>query len=133
MPPQPSLLATVWRGQVPEAAVRGHVAVVDAAGTVLSAIGDPATTITLRSCVKPLQALPFVRGAAQRIGAGSSELAVACASHQGEDAHVAAVRGLLRLAGVDEEALGCGAQLPFDERAAQRLLASGQAPQRIHN
>ena len=133
MPAQPPLLATVWRGQVPEAAIRGHVAVVDAAGAVVGAVGDPGTTITLRSCVKPLQALPFVRGAAQRIGAGSAELAVACASHQGEDTHVAAVRHLLQLAGVDEEALGCGPQLPFDEQAAQRLLASGGRPQRIHN
>ncbi|MBV9099421.1 MAG: asparaginase [Candidatus Dormibacteraeota bacterium] len=133
MTTSPALLATVWRGDVPEAAIRGHVAVVSAAGEVLAAAGDPHATITLRSCVKPLQALPFVRGAAQRIGAGDNHLAVACASHQGEDDHVATVRSLLALAGLSEDALACGAHVPFDETAARRLLASGLPPQRVHN
>lgn len=129
----PALLATIWRGEVLEASIRGHVAAVDPTGTVLGAAGDPQVVVTLRSCVKPLQALPFVRGAAQRIGAGDDHIAIACASHQGEEDHVTTVRSLLALAGVSEEALACGPQLPFDEAATRRLLAAGQQPQRIHN
>jgi L-asparaginase II len=88
---------------------------------------------TLRSCVKPLQALPFVRLAADRLRATEAEVAIACASHQGEDEHLATVRGLLAKAGVPETALGCGPQLPSDPESARRLLASGGTPQPIHN
>jgi L-asparaginase II len=129
----PPVLATVWRGNVPEARIRGHVAVSDASGTVRSSVGDPQTMTTLRSCVKPLQALPFVRLAADRLGATEAEVAIACASHQGEDEHVATVRALLAKAGVPENALGCGPQLPSDEPTARRLIASGGIPLPIHN
>lgn len=113
--------------------MRGHVVVVDAAGSLLGATGDPAVPTTLRSCVKPLQALPFVRRAADAIGATAAEIAVACASHQGEPVHVDAVHRLLQLGGVAEAALSCGPQLPADGDAARQLLASGGAPAPIHN
>jgi L-asparaginase II len=129
----PPVLAIVWRGTVVEARIRGHVAVVDASGDVRSSVGTPHVETTLRSCVKPLQALPFLRLADDRLQAGDAEIAIACASHQGEDEHVATVRGLLSRAGVPEEALGCGPQLPSDEATARRLLASGGVPKPIHN
>lgn len=106
---------------------------VDALGNVLSSTGSPDAETTLRSCVKPLQALPFVRLAADRLGAGDAEIAIACASHQGEDEHLVTVRGLLAKAQVPEDALACGPQLPSDEAAARRLLASGGTPRPIHN
>jgi L-asparaginase II len=127
------VLATVWRGTVVEARIRGHVAVVDAAGQVLSSVGSPGTETTLRSCVKPIQALPFLRLAADRLEADGAEIAVACASHQGEDEHLAIVRGLLAKARVPEAALGCGPQMPSDDATARRLLAGGGVPLPIHN
>lgn len=130
---EPPILATVWRGGVIEARIRGHVAVADPTGKVLANAGNPAIVTTLRSCVKPLQALPFVRLAAGPLGATDAEVAIACASHQGEDEHLATVRGLLAKANVPEAALGCGPQLPSDEATARRLLASGGTPQPIHN
>jgi L-asparaginase II len=129
----PPVLATVWRGGVVEARIRGHVVVGDAAGDPITYAGDPLSATTLRSCVKPLQALPFVRLAAEKLGASAAEIAIACASHQGEDEHLATVRGLLARANVPEEALGCGPQMPSDEATARRLLASGGVPKPIHN
>jgi L-asparaginase II len=127
------VLATISRGTVVEARIRGHVAVVEASGKVQASAGSPDACTTLRSCVKPLQALPFLRLAADRLGAQDEEIAIACASHQGEDEHAATVRGLLARAGVPEKALGCGPQLPSDEGSARRLLASGGIPRPIHN
>jgi L-asparaginase II len=129
----PPVLASVWRGDVVEARIRGHVVVSDAAGDPITFAGDPLSATTLRSCVKPLQALPFVRLAADKLGASPAEIAIACASHQGEDEHLAVVRGLLAKANVPEDALGCGPQLPSDEPTARRLLASGGVPKPIHN
>jgi L-asparaginase II len=129
----PPVLATVWRGSVVEARIRGHVAVVDSWKGVLNSTWAEDVETTLRSCVKPIQALPFLRLAADRVEAGAAEIAIACASHQGEDEHLATVRGLLAKARVPEEALRCGPQLPSDEATARRLLASGGVPRPIHN
>jgi L-asparaginase II len=129
----PAHLATIRRGEALEAVVRGHVAVVDSEGTVLARAGDSAAVTTVRSCVKPVQAIPFVRRALAELAATSEELAVACASHNGEPEHVAAVRSLLGRAGVDEHALSCAPHLPYDGGAARDLLASGRLPGRVHN
>jgi L-asparaginase II len=113
--------------------VRGHVAVVDAAGRTLGGAGDPGTVTTLRSCVKPLQALPFVRHAADHLGVSTEELAISCASHNGEAVHVETVVRLLGRIGLEETALSCGPQPPMDQEAAGALAAAGQQPGRVHN
>ena len=74
-----------------------------------------------RSAVKAMQAMPLVEsGAADAFGLGEDELAVACASHSGESAHVEAVRSLLAKAGLDESYLACGAHWPISEEAVAR-------------
>jgi L-asparaginase II len=130
---QPALLAEVWRGDVCEVVVRGHVAVVAADGTLLAQAGDPDARTTLRSTVKPLQALPFVSGAADALGATEEEVAIACASHEGEPRHVEVVRRLLARAGLDENALTCGPQWPYSERATHDLVRAGETAGRVHN
>jgi L-asparaginase II len=129
-----ALLAEVWRGDVCEVLVRGHVAVVDADNRLLAWAGDPDARTTLRSTVKPLQALPFVEGGAlDAMGASVEELAVACASHDGEDRHVEVVRRLLGRAGLDESALACGPQWPYSESASRALAERGETAGRVHN
>ncbi len=113
--------------------MRGHVAVVDGSGELLAAAGDTGVVTTMRSCVKPLQAQPFVRHALDALGAGDEELAVACASHSGEPVHVETVRRLLERCGLDDRALACGPQLPYDDASAREILASGGQPGRVHN
>jgi len=129
----PPVLASLWRGAVREARVRGHVAVVDGRNRLVGAAGDPDVLTTVRSCVKPIQALPFVEHAARRLGASLADIAIACSSHNGEDMHVDAVRRLLGLAGLDETSLRCGPQLPMDEATGRRLLAAGGTAQPVHN
>jgi len=130
---EPALLAEVWRGDVCEVVLRGHVAVVAADGTVLAQAGDPDARTTLRSTVKPLQALPFVSGAADALGATVEEVAVACASHEGEPRHVEVVRRLLSRTGLDESALSCGPQWPYSQAATHALVRAGETAGRVHN
>ncbi|HEV3125351.1 MAG TPA: asparaginase [Candidatus Dormibacteraeota bacterium] len=131
----PAVLAEVWRGDVLEAVIRGHIAAVSADGTRVAHAGDPDVVTTVRSTVKPLQALPFVAGgAADALGGGAEEfIAIACASHQGEAQHVAVVRDLLQRCGLDETALSCGPHWPYSEDASRALVAEGRVPQRVHN
>jgi len=59
-------------------------------------------------------------------------LALAAASHSGEDFHVAGVRAILASAGLTEEALQCPPDYPLDEQANRTMIAAGLKPDRIH-
>jgi L-asparaginase II len=58
-------------------------------------------------------------------------LALAAASHSGEDFHVDGVRKILSDAGLDEDSLQCPMALPLDEPTAHRLIAQGEGKSRI--
>ncbi len=129
----PAHLATIRRGTATEAVIRGHVAVVDSAGRLIAAAGDPTALTTVRSCVKPVQALPLVRLAGAGLDLSQEEIALACSSHGGETSHVEVVRRLLARIGLDEDSLSCGVQLPMDEPSAEAILAAGGRPSRLTN
>ena len=98
------ILVEAMRGGLRESAHRGAVAVVDADGALVAALGDIERPVFPRSAVKVLQALPLVAsGAAEQLGLSDEELAVACASHNGEPEHVAVVARMLAKAGLDAE------------------------------
>jgi L-asparaginase II len=84
--------------------------------------------------VKPFQALPLVEsGAADRYGFGNEELALACASHGGEPAHVALAARMLAAAGLDGAALECGTHWPSHEASSRALARAGERPSALHN
>ena len=127
------VLVEVLRGGLTESRHRGAVAVTDAAGASVFAVGDIARPVLPRSAVKPLQALPLVEsGAADRYGFGDDELALACASHSGEPGHVEVVTRMLDRAGLDACALACGVHWPSSQSAAFALARTG-APSALHN
>src|SRR5437763_446099 len=128
------VLVELVRGALTESRHSGAVAVVDADGASVLALGDVTQPIYPRSAVKPLQALPLVEsGAADRYGFGDEELALACASHGGEGAHVEVASRMLARAGLDAAALECGAHWPLHQPATQALARSGGAPSALHN
>jgi L-asparaginase II len=59
-------------------------------------------------------------------------LALAAASHSGEDFHVAGVRKILAGAGLTEDDLQCPADYPLDEQAYRAMLISGEPADRVH-
>ncbi len=127
------ILVEVTRGGLIESRHRGAVAVADADGGTVLAIGDVAQPVFPRSAVKALQAIALVeQGAADRYGLTEEELALACASHSGEPAHVAGVERMLAKAGLDASALRCGAHWPIAQPAAAAVAKIG-APSALHN
>jgi len=128
------ILVEVTRGSLVESCHRGAVAIADADGRVLLGVGDIERPVYPRSAIKAFQALPLIEsGAADAFRLGDKELAIACASHSGEDAHIDAVRSLLAKAGLDEQQLACGAHWPISERASRELMRAGKTPTAIHN
>jgi L-asparaginase II len=92
------------------------------------------TPVFPRSAIKALQALVLVEGGgAERFRLGDEELALACASHGGEPAHVAGVERMLRAAGLEASALACGTHWPLHQPSSQALARSGGAASALHN
>jgi L-asparaginase II len=128
-----TLMAEVTRGDVVESRHFGSAAVYDLAGPVWVE-GDDASAIFPRSAIKPIQALPLIEtGAARRFGLDDRHIALACASHGGEPAHVALVEAWLGGLGLGAESLRCGSQWPMHEPATLALARASQYPTPIHN
>jgi L-asparaginase II len=119
------VLVEVRRGDVIEGVHRGHAVVLAADGTVERAWGDPSARILPRSANKPAQATAMVRAGLPLDG---ELLALAAASHSGEDFHVEGVRRILAMGSLDESALLTPAELPLDESVRLGVkLAGGTA------
>jgi L-asparaginase II len=128
------VLVEVLRGLLVESRHRGAVCVMDADGATVFSLGDVATSVYPRSAVKAIQALPLVEsGAADRYGLDDKELALACASHGGEVAHVEVAQRMLARAGLDVSALECGTHWPSHQASTQALARTGGAPSALHN
>ncbi len=116
------LLVEVTRGQRVESIHRGHIAVVNAEGSLSVYCGDPDSISFVRSCAEPFQAVPMVEsGAADAFGFSTEELAQACSSHSGTQQHQDIVRSMLRKSGLDESRLQCGFARPIDEMEGSRV------------
>ncbi|MCU1349357.1 MAG: putative L-asparaginase [Acidobacteria bacterium] len=127
-------LANVYRGSEIESFHTGSIAVVDAHGRLLAYAGEPNLKTFLRSAAKPFQAIPLLEyGGVDEYDLTGEEIALTCGSHGGEPIHVSTAAALLRKGEFDESDLLCGAHVPFDEKAAAELRASGEAPSALHN
>lgn len=128
------ILVEVSRGDMVESYHRGAAAVVAANGRLVAAWGDVERPVYARSAIKPLQALALVEsGAADRFKLDDEEIALACASHGGEFAHIECVTRWLVRVGLTPNDLECGPHLPLNEQAAADLLRAGGIVSRLHN
>ncbi|GAA1994478.1 asparaginase [Isoptericola halotolerans] len=116
-------LAEVVRGDLVESVHLGHLVVLDPAGDVVVAAGDPTVEIWPRSAVKPLQAVAMVRAG---LDLPPDLLALVAASHNGEPEHRDGVRAILARAGLDEGALANTPTLPMYPPAAADWLRAGR-------
>jgi len=128
------LVVEVTRGSMVESRHRAAVAVVDADGKVVQAWGDIEQPIYGRSAIKPLQALPLIEsGAADKHDVSVAEIALACASHNGEPRHVELVLAWLKRIGCAVEDLECGGHMPYHDPSVETLVRSGTRPSALYN
>jgi L-asparaginase II len=126
------VLAEVVRSGFVESRHRGAVAALAADGTFAFTAGSANTPVFPRSSNKPLQAAAMVRAGLPLDG---ELLALAAASHSGEDFHAKGVHDILDLAGLTDADLQCPPALPADEPTARRLIRTlDDAPEsRVRN
>jgi L-asparaginase II len=128
------LLIEVIRGPLVESRHCGHIAVVDTNQNLVAYAGDPAHYSFARSTAKLLQAIPLIEaGGAERYGLDDQQIALICASHNGEDEHADVANRTLHQLGLDETSLRCGVHEPFDASTANRLRKAGIAPTPLRN
>ena len=122
------VLARVDRGGVVEAVHAGHAVALRTDGSSRIRMGDPDAPFLPRSSLKPLQAVAMLRAGLELDGPG---LALACASHEGEPAHVEGVHAILGKAGVAPAFLQTPAALPNEPDAAFAWRSAGRGPEPI--
>ncbi len=128
------VLVKVMRGNRVESTHRVAYAVISSEGTVIDSAGDIDAAVFPRSAIKPLQAIPLIEsGAAGRFGFLDEELALACASHNGETAHLRVLRSMLAKAGLGENQLECGAHWPRRRETMRELVLAASEPLPAHN
>ncbi len=123
------MLAEVVRSGFTESRHRGSAVTLAADGRVLLAAGAAGEPMFPRSSNKPLQAVGMLRCGLRLDG---NLLALAAASHSGEDFHVAGVREILASVGLTEDALQCPPDWPLDEQSLHALIRAGGTPDRVH-
>ncbi len=131
---EPPLIIEATRNEVSESRHLVDAVAVDATGAVMACWGDAERAIFPRSAIKCLQALPLVAsGAADAFGLGDAHLALACASHSSEPAHVDTVRRWLARLDLTVADLECGAHWPRDPDMGRALAAAGGVPDNAFN
>ncbi|GAA4777421.1 asparaginase [Streptomyces sanyensis] len=126
--PAPPVLAEVVRSGFVEGHHRGSLVVLAADGSVELAVGDPEAPVFPRSSNKPFQAVAVLRAGLDLSG---ERLALAAASHSGEEFHLALVRRMLDEAGLTADDLRTPPDLPLDPAEAEAYLAAGRVRDKV--
>jgi L-asparaginase II len=126
-------IAATFRGGHPENLHFGSFAVVSAAGEVLASAGDIDFPVFTRSSLKPFQAMPLIAQAAERYALDDADIALLCASHNGEPMHTERVAALLARIGAGESALACGTHEPYFFRTLGQTPEPGARFNRLHH
>jgi L-asparaginase II len=117
------VLAEVTRSGFVESRHRGSIVAIGADGLYAFTAGSANAPVYPRSASKPLQATAMLRAGLPLDG---ELLALAAASHSGEDFHAQGVNDILDYAGLTADDLRCPPALPLDQPTAWRLIR--QAP-----
>jgi L-asparaginase II len=123
------VIAEILRSGFEESRHRGSAVLLGADGRPVFSVGEVTAAMFPRSSNKPMQAAAM---RACGLGLEGELLALASASHSGEDFHVTGVRKILASAGLTEDALQCPPAPPLDEAALWRFLGEGGRPDRVH-
>ncbi len=128
------VLCKVIRGDFIESIHRAYAVVVDGNKEIIFRTGDPNYFTCIRSSLKPFQALAGVRtGAVDEARFSLKELALMCASHNGEDIHVKTARGMMDKLGYDLSAYECGVHSPYDKSSRLDIIKNNSEFLPLHN
>ena len=112
------------RSGVDESVHFGALVALQPNGEVSLSVGDPRVAIYPRSSTKPFQALAMVQSG---LSLSPQQLALVCASHNGEALHLETARQILASAGLGEDALLNTVDFPLHVASAHEAIRRGDA------
>ena len=128
------IIIEVTRGESIESVHKGNVVIVDGGGEIIFSAGDPNYITCFRSSLKPFQASAIVlSGATESAGFSLEELALMCASHNGENTHVKTAQKMLDRLELTVDNYECGAHPAYDPKVRRRMIKRGTNYNAIHN
>ena len=123
-----AVVAEIVRSGFVEGRHYGSVVALASDGRVEWSVADVTSPVLPRSCNKPLQAVAMVEAG---LDLPPDLLALASASHSGEQQHLDGVRRLLERAGLTEEDLQCPIDWPMIDSVRDEALRTGAEPSRL--
>ncbi|KAK7408782.1 hypothetical protein QQX98_009026 [Neonectria punicea] len=122
------------RGGIVENQHGVYAAIVDGSGKLLFTVGNPSRMTSARSAAKPAQALAVLEtGGFEQFGFDDVDLALMCASHSGEDRHIARARAMLVKVQAEESDLRCGGHAALNEEVNRNWIKNDYTPTAVCN
>ncbi len=124
------------RNGVAESAHDVDIALCDGEGQVILGMGSYEADIFPRSAMKPLQAIAlmeYLNQADALPDLSSAEVALICASHNGELQHSESVVNLLKKFEISPDALICGAHWSLEQSSLIEQVRRLDVPNKTHN
>jgi L-asparaginase II len=122
------------RGGITESSHTVHAIIVDALGKTLHQWGDVTKPIYPRSSIKALQAMAFMEMKGDEyFQLNEEEIAILCASHNGEPKHVETAQSILKKVGNSPTTFECGSHWPMRAETSYQLARTGEEPTTSHN
>ena len=127
-----NLYCNVTRGGNIESRHEVYALAIDEDEKIIFSTGNPNYSTCIRSSLKPFQAsAAILEGATESAGFTNEEIALMCASHNGEEIHVKTVKGMVDKLELNVSHLKCGGHSPYDVDARKKARATGFTP--FHN
>ena len=124
----------VTRGDLTESIHVAFAVAVDENGQIFFSSGDPNYLTCIRSSLKPFQAAASIKvGAVDSVKFSDEEIALMCASHQGEQVHTNTAISMLKKMDLNIEDYECGAHSPSDKKTRYSLVTASKFSSSIHN
>ena len=126
------LLCNVIRGTNIESRHEVYAVAIDEEGKTIFSAGNPDYITCIRSSLKPFQASAVIlSGATEAVGFNNEEIALMCASHNGEEIHVNKAKDMAKKLKLKASDYECGNHPPYDAEARKKTRLSGFTP--FHN
>lgn len=124
----------VTRGDLTESIHVAFGTAVDKNGQVFFSSGDPHYLTCIRSSLKPFQTAASIKsGAIDSANFSDKEIALMCASHQGEKDHINTAKSMLEKLNLSVENYECGSHLPSNKKVRYDMIQQEISPTSLHN
>ena len=121
-----NLYCNVTRGDNIESVHEVYSTVINEDGEIIFKTGREDYLICVRSSLKPFQAsASILEGAIEAARFSESEIALMCASHNGELIHVETAKSMMKKIGFNEDCYECGSHPPYDLESREMFQRKG--------